>query len=397
MFLPVWNVSDLNRYIRQILENDSELQQVLVMGEISNLSRPGSGHLYFDLKDASAGLRCIVWRSQVIRLGFTPRNGDLVYAQGQPTVYEANGQCQLNVQFLQLAGLGDLHRQFEAIKQKLAAQGLFDEARKRPLPTTIQRVAVVTSPTGAVIHDICTVLRRRWPLMSLWLAPTSVQGSAAPAEICDALALAAQAKPDVIILARGGGSLEDLAAFNNEAVALAIAASPVPLVSAVGHETDFTIADFVADVRAATPSAAAELVSPDRQIRAQTLHRLQASLLRAMQAYLQRRWQSLQQQQRELAHQSPQARLGLFHQKFAVLHQRLQQHQKQALITRRTQLEQQAALLEAFSPLKILERGYAIVTQPETGAVITNPAQAAGRLQVQVQGGTFAVEVVFVE
>ncbi|MEK9164640.1 MAG: exodeoxyribonuclease VII large subunit, partial [Chloroflexota bacterium] len=273
-----WTVGDLTRYIRTALETDYRLKELVVVGEISNLSRPASGHLYFTLKDSSAALRCVMWKGQAAKSIYRPREGDRVEARGSIGVYEAGGQYQLYADWLQIAGEGDLFRQFTQLKAKLEAEGLFDPARKRPLPLRPQRLALVTSPTGAALRDMLNIIRRRWPALEVIVCPPPVQGNDAPPKIVHALAAANSLRPDVIIVARGGGSIEDLWAFNDEEVARAIAASVAPVISGVGHETDFTLADFAADLRAPTPSAAAELGTPDRAELAADLRDLQERL-----------------------------------------------------------------------------------------------------------------------
>ncbi len=259
-----YTVSELTRSIKVLLEGT--LPPVAVMGELSNVKLHSSGHLYFTLKDESSQISGVMWRSRVAGLTFQPADGMKVLVSGRVTVYEVRGVYQLDANSLRPAGAGELQMAFEALKQKLAAEGLFDSARKRALPRLPSRIGIVTSTTGAVLQDILTVLRRRYPLATVVVNPAKVQGEGAAPEIARALAEFNEfGALDVIIVARGGGSLEDLWAFNEEAVARAIAASRIPVVSAVGHETDFTIADFVADLRAPTPSAAAEMVVPDRR------------------------------------------------------------------------------------------------------------------------------------
>ena len=264
--IPVsWSVTDLTRYLRELLESDELLQDVWVKGEVSNFSRPASGHLYFTLKDSSASLRCVMWRNAVIRQSFTPRDGDAIEVHGSISIYEVGGQYQLYADIFRPAGEGALYQEFLRLKAKLEAEGLFAPERKRPIPPKPKRIGIVTSPTGAALQDMLNTLQRRYPLVEVVLAPTPVQGDEAPARIIAALQNVAEiAHPDVIILARGGGSIEDLWAFNDERVARAIAASPIPVITGVGHETDFTIADFVADLRAPTPTAAAELATPNQ-------------------------------------------------------------------------------------------------------------------------------------
>ena len=250
----IWSVVDLTRYVRQTLETDYRLQDLWVKGEAFNVSRPSSGHLYFTLKDSEASLRCVMWRSEVADLTALPRDGEAIEVHGRISVYEAGGQYQLYADDIRPAGIGALFEEFIRLRDRLEKEGLFDPERKRPLPEWPKRIGVVTSPTGAALRDVLNVLRRRYPLLEVILAPTAVQGDEAPGGIVSALAaLNTYSDPDVILLVRGGGSIEDLWAFNDEGVARAIAASEAPVVSGVGHETDVIIADYVADVRAPTP------------------------------------------------------------------------------------------------------------------------------------------------
>jgi len=261
----VRTVSDINAYIRRKFEADITLQDVWIEAEISNWKQAASGHIYFTLKDTKAGIRCVIWRAQAQQLLYYPqREGEAVLAHGKISVYEAGGNYQFYVDDLEPVGQGALHAQFERIKARLEEEGLFDAELRQPLPAFPQTIGVVTSPGAAALQDILNVLRRRYPIAQVVLSPTQVQGNSAPPQIIKALTAIVNQRVDVILLARGGGSLEDLWAFNNETVARAIAACPIPVVSGVGHETDFTIADFVADARAPTPSVAAEIVSPDR-------------------------------------------------------------------------------------------------------------------------------------
>ncbi|MBO7683020.1 MAG: exodeoxyribonuclease VII large subunit, partial [Clostridia bacterium] len=256
-------VSQLNTYIKSVFDQDFRLRNILVVGEVSNFTAARSGHLYMTLKDEQSSLKAVMFRNSASRLKFLPENGMKVIAFGSVSVYEAGGQYQLYLTDLQPDGLGSLNLAFEQLKEKLAKEGLFDPSFKKPIPAYPKRIGVVTSPTAAAFQDICNVLRRRWPMAEVVLSPTLVQGVEAPAQIAAALQLLARAGVDVIIAARGGGSMEDLWAFNDETVARTVAACETPVVSGVGHETDFTIIDFVSDLRAPTPSAAAELCTPD--------------------------------------------------------------------------------------------------------------------------------------
>ncbi|MEF3193735.1 MAG: exodeoxyribonuclease VII large subunit, partial [Halothiobacillaceae bacterium] len=310
MFTPSspLTVSSLVRKIKTLLEGNFPL--VLVEGEISNLARPGSGHLYFTLKDANAQLRCAMFHNRASLLRFCPKDGVHVLVRARITMYEPRGDLQLVVEHMEEAGLGALQRAFEQLKQRLAAEGLFDAARKRQLPTLPHRIGIITSPSGAAVRDVLHVLQRRFPMIPLRIYPTSVQGAGAADEIVAALRRANEdGDCDVLLLVRGGGSLEDLWPFNEERVARAIAASRLPVISGVGHETDFTIADFVADARAPTPSAAASLAVPDALAVADQLRALEARLLRRMQDGLDRRAQRLDSISRHLFALHPRQRL----------------------------------------------------------------------------------------
>ncbi|QDQ26222.1 exodeoxyribonuclease VII large subunit [Chitinimonas arctica] len=298
---PVWSVSELNRAVKGLLER--ELPLLWVSGEISNLTVAASGHCYFSLKDNGAQVRCVMFRNRAVLLPFKPREGMKVEARAAVTLYEARGDYQLNIEAMRPAGLGALFEAFEKLKSKLAAEGLFDAGRKRGLPTQPRAIGLITSPRAAALRDVLTTLRRRAPHLPVVLYPVPVQGEGAAERIAAMLARANdRADVDVLILCRGGGSIEDLWAFNEEVLARAIAASRIPVVCGVGHETDFTIADFVADLRAATPTAAAELVSPDRAAQQARLLQLQAGLLRGFTRVLQTRMQRLDFLGRRLVH-----------------------------------------------------------------------------------------------
>ena len=392
---PVWSVADLNRYLRQLLESDYRLQDLWVSGEISNLSRPASGHIYFTLKDAQATLRCVMWRSEVIRRSFLPRDGQAVEVHGQISIYEAGGQYQLYADTIRPAGEGALYQEFLRLKARLEAEGLFDPQRKHPLPAWPGRIGVVTSPTGAALRDVVNVLRRRFPLAVLILAPTPVQGAGAPASIVAALeAVNRHARPDVILLVRGGGSLEDLQAFNDEGVARAVAASQAPIVVGVGHETDFTIADFVADRRAPTPSAAAEIATPDRADLSAALQGARLALAASLGARLERlRW-SLADQRSALRFASPGARVANGRQRVDELTRRAVELLRHGLALRRANAAGLAQALRAVDPLAVLARGYALVLREDDLSLVRSVQQVAAgdRLRVRVSDGTFGAE-----
>jgi exodeoxyribonuclease VII large subunit len=318
----VYSVSRLNREVRVLLERG--FGTLWVEAEISNLSRPSSGHWYFSLKDANAQVRCAMFRQRNMLCSFAPRDGQKVLVRARIGLYEPRGEFQLIVEHMEDAGLGALKRQFEELAAKLKAEGLFAAERKRPLPSLPRRIGVITSPSGAAVRDILHVLARRFPAVAVMIYPAAVQGAQAPAELLAALALAARrAECEVLILARGGGSLEDLWAFNDERLARAIVASPIPVVSGVGHEIDFTIADFAADVRAPTPSAAAELVVPDAGEWLANISGLAARLARCTRRRLGEQRQRLRWLERRAALVSPAARCAQQAQRLDELEQRL--------------------------------------------------------------------------
>ena len=383
-------VGALTRYIREMFEVDYRLQDVWVEGEVSVVSRPSSGHIYFTLKDAAAQIACVMWKSAAPMFGALLVHGGQVLAHGKVSVYEPRGSYQLYVDRVQPQGLGDLHAQFELLKARLEAEGLFAPERKRPLPEFPHRIGVVTSPTGAVIRDICNILARRWPLAQVILAPTQVQGQDAPPQIVAALeALYQRDDLDLIIVARGGGSLEDLWAFNDERVARKIADSPVPLVSGVGHETDFTIADFVADLRASTPSAAAELTTPDRAELLAQLAALRSRLASLMAEDVHARRVVHQAQARALSHLSPRVRLANSRQRVDDLAAQAAVSASHFLQLRRARLTGTGARLDALSPLAVLQRGYAVVRRD--GRLVRSVALVSpgDRLSVRVSDGEF--------
>jgi exodeoxyribonuclease VII large subunit len=389
-----WSVSELNRYVRQSLEKDFRLQGVRVTGEVSGFRAYPSGHWYFTLKDEAAQVSCVLWRNRAEKLGFTPRDGDAVEAQGNVTLYETRGQYQLDVAWLQRAGEGELYREFTRLKARLEAEGLFAPERKRPLPAWPRTIGLVTSPAGAALRDMLNVIRRRFPMAEVLLSPTPVQGDDAPPQIVAALHALADARPDVIIVARGGGSLEDLWAFNDERVARAMAALPVPVVSGVGHETDFTIADFVADVRAPTPSAAAELVTPSRDQLRNQVNALAAQMAGALSSAIRDKRLSLREQSAQLKALSPQARLANARQRADDLLARAAVAMTHRLALERERWNGLAQALNGVSPLAVLSRGYAVVTHPD-GAVVRKASEvkSGDPLRVRVSEGEFGVEV----
>ena len=427
----IYTVSRLNREVKALLEGN--FPALWVEGEISNLSRPASGHMYFSLKDAGAQVRCALFRGSQRLLGFEPRDGLHVLARARVSLYEGRGDFQLIVEYLEEAGEGALRRAFEILKQRLAQEGLFDPERKKNLPRLPKRIGLITSPSGAVLHDIVTTLRRRFPAIAVRLYPVPVQGAGAAEKIATAIRLAGERKDcDALIVARGGGSLEDLWAFNEEIVARALHACPLPVVAAIGHETDFTIADFVADARAPTPTAAAEMLSPDWREWSGAFHQYAQRLEQLLRDRLQRasqhmdwlgtrlvhprqrielfrqrlhglslRLQLVQAGRRQAAHirlmelstrlqrLSPAPRLRALAQQRQHLRQRLQGGMRYVLASADERLRHLAQTLHTLSPLATLDRGYAIVRQADSGAVIreARAVKAGARVRAQLARG----------
>jgi len=369
-------VSQLNRQVKTLLEQG--LARLWIEGEISNLAKPASGHLYFSLKDDSAQIRAAFFRQRQRGPTIGLKNGDQVVAFGRVSLYEPRGDYQLIVEQIEPAGEGALKRQFEVLKKMLAAEGLFNEENKQELPTLPERIGVITSPSGAAIRDIVSILGRRFPSIPVVVYPAAVQGDAAPGELIAALATAVKRDEcDVLIMARGGGSLEDLWAFNDEKLARAIAACPIPIVSAVGHEIDFTIADFVADVRAPTPSGAAEIVVPDREHWLRSVNSLAARIGRLGQRAVEDRAQSLDWLSRRLAQASPAAVVERSIARLANLQQRLVVSARETVSEMNHRLELAMRGLHSVSPLATLDRGYAIVEDASTGKVLLKASDAA--------------------
>ena len=364
--------TQLNTLARGLLEDT--FPNVVVEGELCNVSRPASGHMYFTLKDARAQVRCALFKPKSQWLRFVPRDGMLVRARGRVTLYEARGDYQLILDSLEEAGEGALRRAFDALKARLQAEGLFDAERKRPLPVYPQRIGVITSPTGAAVRDVLSVLARRWPLVEVDVLPVPVQGAEAPPRITAMLGRAATSgRYDVILLTRGGGSLEDLWAFNDEALTRAVAGSPVPVVSAVGHETDFSLTDFAADLRAPTPSVAAELLVPDRAELLSRVRRLQRHVDEANLRAMQQRYQRLDRAALRLQAQRPQARLDALRQRQEAALRRLRSALQQQLQQRVARLRHAGAGLGAHAPQRRLralhDRLAALAPRPRAAVV----------------------------
>jgi exodeoxyribonuclease VII large subunit len=433
----IFSVSELNRSVRHLLE--TQLPMLWVEGEISNFARPASGHWYLTLKDGQAQVRCAMFRNSNMRVNFKPANGTQVLVRGRIGLYEGRGDYQLIIEHMEEAGFGALQRQFDELKQKLVNEGLFETAHKKPMPDSVRHIGVITSPTGAAVKDILSVLKRRFPAIKVSIFPTAVQGEQAAGQILEAIQNAQQHSDcDALIVGRGGGSLEDLWPFNEESVARAIFACEIPIISAVGHEVDFTIADFVADLRAPTPSAAAELVSPDgedmlnqfegfelllAEAMARKTHLLDQQV-RNLHKRLQHPGRKLQEQAQHLDHldirlrrainsklqqqrfrmDSLQGKLSRVHPADAIINRQqlvagyIKQMSRavvQQLEVKKIKTAQAMHLLDTVSPLKTLGRGYSIIRDHQ-GAVVKSVAgvSAGDKLKSQVADGEILFSVV---
>lgn len=387
----ILNVSDLTRLTKELLETSFPL--FWISGEISNFTRAASGHWYFSLKDDRAQVRCVMFKGRNSLVDRMPREGDLIEARATVTLYEARGDFQLTVEFMQPAGLGRLYEAFEQLKQRLQAEGLFDVSRKQAIPTNPQRIGVVTSPDAAALRDVLTAIRRRYPGMGVVIYPTPVQGKDAAARIAQAIGLADQRQEvDTLLICRGGGSIEDLWSFNEEVVARAVADCRLPTISGVGHETDFTIVDFVADLRAATPTAAAELACPDQsQLRQQVMQSRQ-SLMRTMQSLLRQHAQTLDYLSRRLI--SPAQQLQQQTQTVKQWQHRLTLAMQQQLHRQQRLLQSYANSLQQLNPHQVLARGYAIVKNAQGHAITDTAALSLNEpLQVTLHQGEAEVVV----
>ena len=392
----IYTVSQVNQYIKSLLDRDRELTALYVRGEISNYKAYPSGHHYFSLKDGEGAIRCVMFKREAMSLRFRPENGMKVIAFGRVAVFPRDGQYQLYCTSLTPEGVGDLHLAFEQLKQKLYGEGLFDPAHKKPIPKFPKRIALITSSAGAAVRDMLRILGARWPMAEVFLLPVRVQGAEAPGEICAAIAWANRHQvADLIITGRGGGSMEDLWAFNDENVARTIYHSAIPVISAVGHEPDVTIADFVADLRAATPSNAAELAVPDQNEVAVWLRQMEGRLAQAMGRKLESARKDLDRAARCRALQDP---MNYVDDKRMVLdyqREKLAAGLNAALNRERQRFGQLASKLDALSPLKVLGRGYAIPRKADGGVVRSVADVAPGDpLKLRVADGEISCQVV---
>ena len=385
-----WTVTRLTQHLRQVIESDPALQDVWVRGELSNVSRPASGHLYFTLKDSGASLRGVMWKAEAVRLKLPLRDGMEVEAHGRLGIYEVGGQYQLYADVLRPVGEGALYAEFLRLKSLLEAEGIFDSARKREIPQLPRRIGIVTSATGAALRDMLNTLRRRLPLVDVILAPSPVQGADAPPALVTALQKLNRFHPDVILVARGGGSIEDLWAFNDERVVRAVAASDAPVISGVGHETDFTLTDFAADLRAPTPTAAAELATPVTLFDlASAMSDLGQRAEMAMTSLLERGRNDLSNIESRLRFYSPARRLQSERQRADEWIRRLVAAQAHRLALEANKVEGMGKRLEALSPFQVLARGYAVVTRQADGSLVRSveDVREGEGLRVRVSDG----------
>ncbi len=395
----VFSISQISEYIRTMMDSDGVLSGLAVSGEISNYKIYPSGHHYFTLKDEGAALKCVMFRSSAMKLKFRPENGMKIIAMGKITVYPRDGAYQLYCTAMALDGVGDLYAAFEQLKNKLAAQGLFNPEHKKPLPQYPGTIAIITSSAGAAIHDMLRILSKRYPLAQVRLLPVRVQGAEAPSEISAAIHYANYHRlADLLIVGRGGGSIEDLWAFNDEQVARAIFASQIPVISAVGHEPDVTISDFVADLRAATPSNAAELAVPDQDVLRQTLDTMSAAMANILEQRLRSARRQFQILAASPALQSPQVYISQRRKSLQLLCSNLIQGQNSCIHRQKQLFVTLTAKLDAMSPLKVLTRGYA-VAQKTDGEVIRSVKQVSigENIQVMVADGILDTNVAAVK
>ena len=395
MAQQVLSITQINEYIRGKMDSDQLLNQVAVRGEISNYKLYPSGHHYFTLKDEGAALKCVMFKGNAMRLRFRPENGMKVIAMGKISVFPRDGAYQLYCTNMAMDGVGDLYAAFEQLKKKLAAQGLFDPAHKKPIPKYPGTIGIVTSSAGAAVHDMLRILRKRYPLTQVKLLPVRVQGVEAPGEIAAAIRYANHHQlADLLIVGRGGGSIEDLWAFNDERVAYAIYESRIPVISAVGHEPDVTISDYVADLRAATPSNAAELAVPDQDALGQTLDAMSAAMATALTRQLKSARQHLNVLSASPALKSPTGYLEQKQKTLELLKNRLISAQNQNISRKSARYVALTAKLDAMSPLKVLTRGYAMA-QTEDGDVLRSVEQVdlGQRITVSLNDGTISATV----
>jgi exodeoxyribonuclease VII large subunit len=392
-----WTVSKLTFYIRKLLEENEVLQDVWVQGEISNLSRPASGHVYFTLKDSSAALKSVMWKTSASRLRLGLQDGMEVEVHGRIGVYEVSGQYQLYVDQIRPVGEGALYQEFMRLRAMLEAEGLFSPERKRSIPMLPQKIGIVTSATGAALRDMLNTLRRRLPVVEVLLAPSPVQGVEAPPALVKAIQSLNLQAPDVIIMARGGGSIEDLWAFNDERVVRAVANSSVPVICGVGHETDFTLCDFAADLRAPTPTAAAELATQITVLDlAARVSSLQSQITNYMLGLIAEQQSNLSSLVAALRYASPERRIQSEHQRVDEFSRRIYSSLLHRVQLQSTHIKGMQRRLEALSPLAVLQRGFAVVTRKDDGSVVSHVADTkqGQEISIRVVDGQIDAEVI---
>lgn len=388
-------VTQLNNYVKRVLENNTYLKNIWIKGEISNLKKHSSGHIYLTLKDEGSVLRAVMFRSATLSLRFLPENGMKILARGRISVYERDGQYQLYIEEMQPDGIGALHIAYEQLKTKLSEEGLFDEKFKNPIPKYPEAVGVITAATGAAVRDIINVLKRRYPLAKIKLRPVTVQGETSAREIANAISFFNEHKlADVLIVGRGGGSIEDLWSFNEEIVARSVFASDIPIISAVGHETDFTICDFVADLRAPTPSAAAEIAVPSASSLFEKISSAKTALIYHMNHKLERYLQLLERIMRSPALSSFDGLISDLNMRLAQAEKALEQSVETKLKQKSDSMAMLLGKLDALSPLKVLSRGYSLASTKD-GALLTSQKQvnAGDEISVRLNDGSIICEV----
>ena len=392
--MGIHSVSEINLYLKNLIAGELPLQQTLVRGEISNFKKYPSGHCYFTLKDSSSSLKCVMFRSRAQHLRFMPDNGLQVIAGGSIAVYERDGVYQLYVDSLAPEGAGDLALAFEQLKKKLTSEGLFDEEHKQKLPRFPKKIGVVTSSAGAVLRDIYHVVSHRWPLVQLVLYPVQVQGEGAAEQIAEAIRFFSESYPvDTMIVGRGGGSMEDLQAFNEEQVVRAVYASKIPVISAVGHETDFSLTDFVSDVRAATPSQAAEFAVPDRREMQRHLQVLSGRIRNLFASGIEERRGKLQSLLSRPAMRSPQKNLEARRQRLDMVSMRLQQLKDASIIDKKHRLSMAMEKLEMLSPVMVLRRGYGIIEAEDKMLTSVQEVSIGQDLKITLKDGCLNARV----
>jgi exodeoxyribonuclease VII large subunit len=398
--LQVYSVSEVTGYIRVLLEENPDLQDIWIQGEVSNASFPSSGHVYFTLKDAGASLRCVIWKWTAQYLHVRPEDGMAVDVHRESSEYEKGGQYQFYVDSLRLQGEGKLYQEFLRLKRTLEEEGLFDAQRKKTIPAYPKLIGIVTSSTGAALQDILNTLQKRFPLVEVLLSPTSVQGEGAAHNIVRALQTLENypEKPDVIILARGGGSLEDLWPFNEEEVVRAVAAAQIPIISGVGHETDFTLVDFVADLRAPTPTGAAVLAVPDSEELKITIQEIKESLIQVFREKIQDQRTELKENRYKLQHLSPERTIQQAIMQNDDFSRRLQMMIRSRMELLHANLDMIKGRFHALDPMAVLQRGYALVFDPQ-GKLVDSIAKTNKneKIGVRLKDGTLAAEVISID